>query len=31
VRRLDAFTYGPRSPEIEDLRGLVSRLEAALA
>jgi hypothetical protein len=31
VRRLDAFTYGPRPPEIEDLRGLVSRLEAALA
>jgi len=31
VRRLDAFTYGPRPPEIEDLRGLVGRLEAALA
>jgi hypothetical protein len=31
VRRLDAFTYGPRPPEIEDLRGLVVRLEAALA
>ena len=31
VRRLDAFTYGPRPPQIEDLRGLVSRLEAALA
>ena len=31
VRRLDAFTYGPRPPAIEDLRGLVGRLEAALA
>jgi hypothetical protein len=31
VRRLDAFTYGPRPPEIEDLRGLVGRLEAVLA
>ena len=31
VRRLDAVTYGPRPPQIEDLRGLVSRLEAALA
>ncbi len=31
VRRLDAFTYGPRPPEIADLRGLVGRLEAALA
>ena len=31
VRRLDAFTYGPRPPGIEDLRGLVGRLEAALA
>jgi hypothetical protein len=31
VRRLDAFTYGPLPPEIEDLRGLVGRLEAALA
>ena len=31
VRRLDAFTYGPRPPGVEDLRGLVGRLEAALA
>ena len=31
VRQLDAFTYGPRPPGIEDLRHLVGRLEAALA
>ena len=31
VRRLDAFTYGPRPPGIDDLRHLVGRLEAALA
>ncbi|HEX4495854.1 MAG TPA: hypothetical protein VIE43_09320 [Thermoanaerobaculia bacterium] len=31
VRRLDAFTYGPRPPAVEDLRGLVGRLEEALA
>lgn len=31
VRRLDAFTYGPRPPGVEDLRHLVGRLEAALA
>jgi hypothetical protein len=31
VRRLDAFTYGPRPPGIEDLRGLLGRLEEALA
>lgn len=31
VRRLDAFTYGPRPPGIEDLRHLVGRLEEALA
>lgn len=31
VRRLDAFTYGPRPPGIDDLRHLVGRLEEALA
>ncbi len=31
VRRLDAFTYGPRRPAVEDLRGLVGRLEEALS
>jgi hypothetical protein len=31
VRRLDAFAYGPRPPGVEDLRGLVGRLEEALA
>ncbi|HKI04506.1 MAG TPA: hypothetical protein VKK31_21180 [Thermoanaerobaculia bacterium] len=31
VRRLDAFTYGPRQPGIDDLRSLVGRLEQALA
>jgi len=31
VRRLDAFTYGPRTPAVEDLRGLLGRFEAALA
>ncbi len=31
VRQLDAFTYGPRPPGIEDLRHLVGRLETALA
>jgi len=31
VRRLDAFTYGPRPPGVEDLRHLVGRLEEALA
>jgi hypothetical protein len=31
VRRLDAFTYGPRQPGVEDLRGLLGRLEEALA
>jgi hypothetical protein len=31
VRRIDAFTYGPRLPEVEDVRGLVGRLEQALS
>ncbi len=31
VRRLDAYTYGPRPPAPEDLRALVGRLEEALA
>jgi hypothetical protein len=31
VRRLDAFTYGPRPPGVEDLRRLVGRLEEALS
>ncbi|HEX3553183.1 MAG TPA: hypothetical protein VIA62_08135 [Thermoanaerobaculia bacterium] len=31
VRRLDAFIYGPRRPAPEDVRGLVARLEEALA
>ncbi|HEY0511725.1 MAG TPA: hypothetical protein VGH73_07470 [Thermoanaerobaculia bacterium] len=31
VRRLDAFTYGPRQPGVEELRGLLGRLEEALA
>lgn len=31
VRRLDAFTYGPRPPGVDDLRHLVRRLEEALA
>ncbi len=31
VRRLDAFTYGPLPPAVEDLRGLLGRLEEALA
>lgn len=31
VRRLDAFTYGPRRPAVEDLRRLVGGLEEALA
>ncbi|MBW8873425.1 MAG: hypothetical protein JF614_00535 [Acidobacteria bacterium] len=30
VRRLDAFIYGPRRPALEDVRGLVARLEEAL-
>jgi hypothetical protein len=31
VRRLDALTYGPARPTLEDLRLLTGRLEAALA
>ncbi len=31
VRRLDAFTYGPRPPAADDLRALLGRLEANLA
>jgi hypothetical protein len=31
VRRLDAFTYGPRRPAVEDLRRLVGGVEEALA
>ena len=31
VRRLDAFTYGPRPPAVDDLRRLVGRLEEALS
>ena len=30
VRRLDAFIYGPRRPALDDVRGLVARLEEAL-
>jgi len=30
VRRLDAFTYGPRPPATEDLRRLMGRLEEAV-
>jgi uncharacterized protein DUF4129 len=31
VRRLDAFTYGPRPPAPDDLRALLGRLEETLA
>jgi hypothetical protein len=31
VRRLDAFTYGPRPPAADDLRALLGRLEESLA
>lgn len=31
VRRLDAFTYGPRPPAVEDLRSLVGRVEEAIS
>ncbi|HSS50350.1 MAG TPA: hypothetical protein VLX28_15540 [Thermoanaerobaculia bacterium] len=31
IRRLDAFIYGPRRPAPEEVRGLVDRLEEALA
>jgi hypothetical protein len=31
VRRVDAFTYGPRPPRLEEVRGLVGRLEEALS
>ena len=31
VRRLDIFTYGPHPPAVEDLRGLLGRLEEKLA
>ena len=31
VRRLDAFTYGPRPPGVEELRGLLGRFEETLA
>ena len=31
VRRLDAFTYGPRRPAAEDLRRLLGRLEEAVS
>jgi hypothetical protein len=31
VRRLDAFTYGPRRPAVEDLLRLAGRLEESLA
>lgn len=31
VRRLDAFTYGPRPPAADDLRALLGQLEEALA
>ena len=31
VRRLDAFTYGPRRPAAEDLRRLLGRLEERIA
>lgn len=30
VRRLDAFIYGPRRPGLQEVRGLVDRLEEAL-
>jgi hypothetical protein len=30
VRRLDAFIYGPRHPQVDDVRQLVARLEEAL-
>ncbi len=30
IRRLDAFIYGPCRPALEDVRGLVARLEEAL-
>ncbi len=31
VRRLDAFIYGPRQPEAEELRALVGRMEETLS
>lgn len=31
VRRLDAFIYGPRQPEADELRALVGRLEETLS
>ena len=31
ARRLDAFTYGPRPPDLSELRGLLGRFEEALA
>ncbi len=31
VRRLDLLTYGPLTPGVEDLRGLLGRLEETLA
>jgi hypothetical protein len=31
VRRLDLLTYGPLPPAVEDLRGLLGRLEERLA
>ena len=31
VRRLDAFTYGPRPPAVEDLRSLMGRVEEAIS
>jgi hypothetical protein len=31
VRRLDAFAYGPRRPAVADLRGLIGRVEEAVA
>lgn len=31
VRRLDVLTYGPHPPAVEDLRGLLGRLEETLA
>jgi hypothetical protein len=31
IRRLDAFLYGPHRPAVQDVRGLVDRLEEALA
>jgi len=30
ARRLDAFTYGPRPPQVSELRGLVGRFEESL-